>query len=182
MTLTEQQLREAAERAGAKLAHIIRKLIPGDMNEAMFAKDFAFHIAAELQAAHLPDGRGSTDADLIRKYCKVVYWPKDGSYPIEHAPDANKIQFDEILRQIAEDHGQPAREAPRVALPSVVEEARAKHLTESIRRAEEWIRCYCDGYEDMRRILKALRASEERCRELEAKVQELRDLYEANHG
>lgn len=36
---------------------------------------------------------------FIKRCCRVVYYPPDGSYPIEHAPGAGKDQFDEILRR-----------------------------------------------------------------------------------
>jgi hypothetical protein len=32
--------------------------------------------------------------------CKVVYWPKDGSYPIEHDKAQNKIMEDQILEAL----------------------------------------------------------------------------------
>lgn len=33
----------------------------------------------------------------LKASCRVVYYPKDGSYPIEHAPGAGKDQWDAIL-------------------------------------------------------------------------------------
>lgn len=36
---------------------------------------------------------------FIRRCCRVVYYPPDGSCPIEHAPGAGKDQLDEILRR-----------------------------------------------------------------------------------
>jgi len=32
--------------------------------------------------------------------CKIVYWPKDGSYPIEHNPPARKYSRDTIEAQM----------------------------------------------------------------------------------
>jgi hypothetical protein len=42
--------------------------------------------------------RTSAQLDFLRGHCRIVYYPEDGSYPIEHAPHAGKDGFDDILK------------------------------------------------------------------------------------
>lgn len=35
--------------------------------------------------------------DWLRKNCRIVFYPPDGRYPIEHAPGAKKDQWDAIM-------------------------------------------------------------------------------------
>lgn len=43
------------------------------------------------------DGASLKCLQWVRDNCKLVYWPSDGSYPIEHNPHAGKNQWDAIM-------------------------------------------------------------------------------------
>lgn len=49
-----------------------------------------------------PQGQG---VDAVFANCRVVFYPKDGSYPLEHSPHANKDMKDAILSAIAANGG-----------------------------------------------------------------------------
>lgn len=70
-------------------------------SEAQNAKDYwslrTFETAEKLAAERKL-------MDLIFEHCKVVYFPKDGSYPIEHAKGANKDSREMLLAQLQKDH------------------------------------------------------------------------------
>lgn len=41
------------------------------------------------------------DAELqwLSDNCRMIYFPTDGSYPLEHQPHVGKFQFDAIMEQ-----------------------------------------------------------------------------------
>ncbi len=43
--------------------------------------------------------------ESIRSKCKIVYFPSNNEYPIEHAPLANKDNFDAIIEALAKAGG-----------------------------------------------------------------------------
>jgi hypothetical protein len=39
--------------------------------------------------------------DRVFKHCRIVFYPSNGEYPIEHAPHARKDAKDDILAELA---------------------------------------------------------------------------------
>lgn len=64
-------------------------------------------MAREIHAAWQAATQAPTDDERVRELnqvfdnCRVIFFPKNGEYPIEHNPHANKISKDEILKAIA---------------------------------------------------------------------------------
>lgn len=48
----------------------------------------------------------------VKANCKIVYWPKDGNYPIEHTMAANKDCYEMILAQMERDRAAHTKDAP----------------------------------------------------------------------
>lgn len=84
-------------------------------------------LVLELQAGMVRNGRGGpntlqraaahilalrVELASVKANCKIVYWPKDGSYPIEHTMAANKDCYEMILAQMERDRAAQPKDAP----------------------------------------------------------------------
>lgn len=54
--------------------------------------------------------------EQLRDNCKIIYFPTDGSYPVEHNPHAKKLQFDTILALLSATAPTPPNETAQAIL------------------------------------------------------------------
>jgi len=73
----------------------------------LYAEEKADRKAAEARCAAL-----RAELARVKANCKIVYWPKDGSYPIEHTMAANKDCYEMILAQMERDRAAHPKDAP----------------------------------------------------------------------
>ena len=74
----------------------------------------------DYRSASLSDVEQAVDREMalraelarVKANCKIVYWPKDGSYPIEHTMAANKDCYEMILAQMERDRAAHPKDAP----------------------------------------------------------------------
>lgn len=71
----------------------------GHDGDAQLVDDAAARIVADAQEKE----RLRAELASVKANCKIVYWPKDGSYPIEHTMAANKDCYEMILAQMERD-------------------------------------------------------------------------------
>jgi len=71
------------------------------------------NVAAAIIARHYGAGQAAERLAWARKNCRVVYFPPDGSYPIEHAPHAGKDMWEALCV-----HADAAHQTPVHAMKS----------------------------------------------------------------
>lgn len=69
-------------------------------------RDFRDGWQAALSAKSFADDERVRALNQVFDNCRVIFFPKNGEYPIEHNPHANKISKDEILKAIASMSGE----------------------------------------------------------------------------
>jgi hypothetical protein len=64
--------------------------------------------APNASSSHRLPPTASAQLEWLWANCKVVYWPKDDRYPIEHNPHAKKYSRDMIEAEMPTDQAQRA--------------------------------------------------------------------------
>lgn len=90
----QQTLEQLAERGGCTPCEIVaiveeRKWTPMLRKEAVFRLEKLLHGNTPERQLH-----------WLRNHCRIIYFPADNAYPIEHAPNAGKDQWDELMKQV----------------------------------------------------------------------------------